>query len=322
MPVVRFVAAVPATSDWPTLRAACRMAEAHGFDAFARPDHLLAEGALAPPGTPLLECFTTIAGLVGETSRLRFVQTVACNSFRHAGLLAKMVATLDVMSGGRMELGLGAGWLAQEYDAFGFEFPPPPVRLAQLREALQVVKALWAGNPVDYAGTHYRLRGAVCLPRPVQRPRPPILVGGGGAGLLAIAAAEADVVNIVPPTAHGSADPETARRFTLDRFRRKADRVRELAAGREVAISAMMFVQQTGSDVETDAALDAVATRYRLGRAEAARFPLVVAGTAAVLRERIAERIALLGLAHVVLHFPSVDALGRFGAEVLPTLRT
>ena len=322
MPVVRFVAAVPATSDWPTLRAACRSAEAHGFDAFARPDHLLAEGALAPPGTPLLECFTTIAGLVAETSRLRFVQTVACNSFRHPGLLAKMVATLDVMSGGRVELGLGAGWLAQEYEAFGFDFPPAPVRLAQLREALQVVKTLWTGNPVDYDGAHYRLRGAVCLPRPLQRPRPPLLVGGGGAGLLAVAAAEADVVNIVPPTARGTADQETARRFTLDRFRRKADRVRELAAGREVAISAMMFVHQTGSDAETDAAIAAVAARYRLGRAEAERFPLVVAGTAARLRERIAERIALLGLAHVVLHFPSVDALGSFGAEVLPKLRT
>src|SRR5262249_50328667 len=158
---------------------------------------------------------------------------------------------LDVMSGGRMELGIGAGWLAQEYDAYGFDFPPASVRLAQLREALQIAKALWTGAAVDYAGTHYPLRGAGCLPRPVQGPRPPIRVGGGGDGLLAVAAAEADVVNIVPSTARGTAAPETARRFTLDRFRRKADRVRELAAGRDVAISAMMFVQQTESDAET-----------------------------------------------------------------------
>jgi alkanesulfonate monooxygenase SsuD/methylene tetrahydromethanopterin reductase-like flavin-dependent oxidoreductase (luciferase family) len=84
----------------------------------------------------------------------------------------------------------------------------------------------------------------------------------------------------------------------------------------------MMFVHQTGNEAETGVAIDAVAARYRLARAEAERFPLVVAGTAAALRERIAERIALLGLAHVVLHFPSVDALARFGAEVLPKLRT
>src|SRR5206468_10895790 len=119
---VRFAAAVPATSDYPTLCEACRAAEEAGFHAYARPDHLLAEGVLAPPGTPLLECFTTIAALIPTTTRLRFVQTVACNSFRSPALLAKMVATLDVISGGRMELGVGAGWLQQEYEAFGYAF--------------------------------------------------------------------------------------------------------------------------------------------------------------------------------------------------------
>src|SRR5258706_6338 len=84
-----------------------------------KPDLLLAEGTLAPPGSPLLECFTTIATLIPTTTRLRFLQTVACNSFRHPGLLAKMVATLDVISNGRMELGIGAGWLREEYDAYG-----------------------------------------------------------------------------------------------------------------------------------------------------------------------------------------------------------
>src|SRR5262245_27768202 len=159
---VRVAVSIGATADWPTQREACRVAEAGGFDAFARPDHLLAEGALAPAGAPLLECFTSTAALVPTTSRLRFVQTVACNSFRNPALLAKMVASLDVISGGRIELGLGAGWLAQEYEAYGFEFPPAAVRLEQLREALQLIKLLWSGDPVDYQGRHYRLRGAVC----------------------------------------------------------------------------------------------------------------------------------------------------------------
>src|SRR5512134_1601323 len=149
---VRFAAAISATSDYPTLREACRVAEAGGFDAFARPDHLLAEGALAERGAPLLECFTTIAALVPTTTRLRFLQTVTCNSFRNPALLAKMLATLDVISGGRMELGLGAGWLRREYEAYGFDFPPADVRLGQLREALQVVKLLWTGGPVDFEG--------------------------------------------------------------------------------------------------------------------------------------------------------------------------
>ena len=328
---VRFAAAVAATSDYPTLREACRLAEAGGFDAFARPDHLLAEGVQAPPGAPLLECFTTIAALVPTTTRLRFLQTVACNSFRSPALLAKMVATLDVISGGRMELGLGAGWLRHEYQAFGYDFPPAPVRLAQLREALQVVKLLWTGEQVDYTGVHYRLRAAQCAPRPLQRPRPPIMVGGGGSGLLAVAAAEADIVNIVPPASRGAADPEAVRRFSLARFQEKAARVRRLAeeAGRDpqrVTLSAMFFVQIADSGAATHALVDAVAARYQLTPAEAERFPLTLIGTPTQLCERLAERIAHLDLGYVVLHLASPADLTRFGTEVLPgvagTVRT
>jgi probable F420-dependent oxidoreductase len=327
MPQLRVAVAIPATSDFATLREACAVAEAGGFDAYTRPDHLLAEGVLGSSGAPLLECFTTIAALIPSTTRLRFVQTVTCNSFRNPALLAKMVASLDVISGGRMELGLGAGWLRQEYEAYGYDFPPPAVRLAQLREALQVVKLLWAGGPVDYAGEHYTLRAAVCAPRPVQQPRPPILVGGGGDGLLTVAAAEADIVNIVPPTAHGAASQDAVRRFTLDYFRRKATRVRALAeaAGRDpgqLSLSAMFFVHIAASESEGRALLDGIAARYRLTAAEAERFPLAVVGTPAQLRERLTERIALLGVDYVVLQLAAVESLARFAEEVLPVLRS
>ncbi len=326
MPPVRFAAGIPATSDFVATREACRLAETVGFDAWVRPDHLLAEGTLGPPGAPLLECFTTIAALVPATSRLRFLSLVACNSFRNPALLAKMVASLDVVSGGRVELGLGAGWLRREYDAYGYDFPPAVVRLGQLREAIRVVKMLWSGAPVDHEGEHYRLRAAVCAPPPVQRPRPPILVGGGGAGLLAVAAEEADVVNIVPPAGQGGADPAVVSRFTLDRFREKAARVRALAevAGREpdaLTLSAIFFVRLAESASEARALLDGVAARYGLPAADAERFPLVLVGTPARLREQLAERIALLDLGYVILNFPSPAALERFGAEVLPSLR-
>jgi probable F420-dependent oxidoreductase len=281
---------------------------------------------MAPAGAPLLECFTTIAALVPTTRRLRFLETVACNSFRNPALLAKMVASLDVVSDGRMELGLGAGWLRREYEAYGYDFPPPAVRLAQLREALQVVKLLWAGGPVDYEGHHYRLRGAVCLPRPLQEPRPPILVGGGGAGLLAVAAAEADIVNIVPPTADGATDPQAVRRFTRTRFREKAARVRALAeaAGRDPAaltLSAIFFVQLAEKEDETRRLLAGIASRYGFDAAEAERLPLMLVGTPAQLRERLAERIADLGLGHVVLNFAAPATLQRFAEEVLPAMK-
>ena len=319
----RFAAGITGAADWPTLREACRAAEDGGFDAFARPDHLLAEGVLAPPGAPVLECFTTLAALVPTTTRIRFLQTVTCNSFRNPALLAKMIATLDVISGGRLELGIGAGWLRAEYEAYGYDFPPMPVRLQQLGEALRVVKLLWTGKRVDHDGPHYRLRGAVCSPRPVQQPRPPIMVGGGGDGLLRIAAIEADVVNIVPPASHGAADPAAVRGFTLDRFRAKGARVRALAAeaGRRVALSAIFFVQLADSDAEARALAGAVAARYGFSPAEAERFPLTLIGTAPALRERLAERIALLDLDTVVLLFVSPTALARFAAGVLTAVR-
>ena len=327
MPRLRIAAALPATADYATVREACLLAEAGGFDAYTRPDHLLAEGALAAPGAPLLECFTTLAALVPVTTRLRFLQTVTCNSFRSPALLAKMLATLDVISGGRMELGIGAGWLRAEYEADGYVFPPIAVRLEQLREALRVVKLLWTGEPVDFTGRHYRLRGAVCAPRPVQQPRPPILVGGGGTGLLAVAAAEADIVNIVPPTRRGAADATAVQRFTLDYFRRKATRVRELAvaAGRDpssLAVSGLLFVQLTENEAEARTAVEALAARHHVTPREAEQLALPLVGTAAQLRERLAERVTHLGLDYVVIQLPSPEILARFAAEVLPALRT
>lgn len=326
MGLLRFAAGIAATSTHAAHGEACRAAERGGFDAYARPDHLLAEGVLGAPGAPLLECFTATAALVPTTRRLRFLRTVTCNSFRHPGLLAKMIATLDVISDGRMELGIGAGWLRTEYEAYGYDFPPAAIRLAQLREALDVVRLLWSGGSVDYDGTYYRLRGAVSLPRPVQHPRPPILVGGGGAGLLAVAAAAADIVNIVPPTSAGVADRSAVGRFTLAAFARKAARLRALAeaAGRdpgELTLAGMFFVQLAETREESRRLLAELAAHYGFTPGEAERFPLALIGTPAELRERLAERIGLLDLGYVVLQFPTGDALTRFAAEVLPAVR-
>jgi len=326
MPGIRFAAGVSATSDFATIAAACEAAERGGFDAFTRPDHLLAEGTLGAPSGTLHECFTTLAALAARTTRIRFVPVVACNSFRHPALLARMVATLDVVSGGRMELGLGAGWHRREYDAYGYPFPPISERLARLREGIGVIKRLWTGDAVDHDGPHYRLRAARCTPVPLQRPRPPILVGGGGPGLLAIAAAEADVVNVVPPASHGAADPAEVRRFTLARFRDRAVQVRRLAAeaGRDPAslvLSAVVFVQLTDDAAATRRAYEAIAARWSLDPAAAERLPIVIAGTPDVLRDRLAERLAALDVRYAILNFADPAAVARFAADVLPALR-
>jgi len=133
----------------------------------------------APPiSLPLLECWTTLSALARDTTRLRLGTSVLCNSYRHPSVLAKMAATLDVISEGRLDLGLGAGWFQREFDAYGIPFPPVRDRVSALAESLEVMKAVWTEPNPTYTGRFYTLNGAICDPPPVQRPHPPLWIGG------------------------------------------------------------------------------------------------------------------------------------------------
>jgi alkanesulfonate monooxygenase SsuD/methylene tetrahydromethanopterin reductase-like flavin-dependent oxidoreductase (luciferase family) len=132
------------------------------------------------------------------TRTLRIGSFVFANDFRHPALLAKAAATLDVLSGGRFELGLGAGWMQSEYEQVGLAFGTVGGRIDRLVESLQVIKGLFSGDPVNFAGTHYRISDMRGHPSPVQRPHPPILLGGSGKRILSVAAREADIVSILP----------------------------------------------------------------------------------------------------------------------------
>jgi F420-dependent oxidoreductase-like protein len=145
---------------------------------------------------PVLECFTTLAALARETRSIRLGPLVACNSYRHPSLLAKMAATIDVISGGRMEFGLGAGWYKEEYLAYGISFPRFSVRLNQLREALQIIRSMWTDEKTSFSGIYYKLVDAYNYPKPVQKPHPPIWVGGRNMEVLRLAAEYADYINI------------------------------------------------------------------------------------------------------------------------------
>ncbi len=157
-------------------------AESLGFDAFFRSDHLLRTdpGDRGPGST---EAWVTLGGLARDTGRIRLGTMVSSATFRHPGMLALTVATVDAMSGGRVELGLGTGWYAAEHEAYGIEFPEVGVRFERLEEQLDIVTGLWATAPgatFDYPGRHYSLRGNPGLPKPAQTPRPPIVIGGSG----------------------------------------------------------------------------------------------------------------------------------------------
>lgn len=186
--------------DWRALAGAC---EEHGIEALFRSDHYLSvEGR---QGRGSLDAWATIAALAAVTDTVRFGTLVSPATFRHPSELAKVVATADHVSGGRVELGLGTGWLEAEHEAYGFPFPPLGRRMEMLEEQLQIVSGEWAGGLFSFEGRHYRIRDLDALPKPIRRPT--LIVGGrGGPRSIALAARFADEYNTVNKTA-ASAPP-------------------------------------------------------------------------------------------------------------------
>ena len=161
--------------QWCALADAC---EEHGIETLFRSDHYISQAD--EDGNVAHDAWTTIAALAARTTTLRFGTLVSPATFRLPALLANAAATADHVSGGRIELGLGAGWMEREHRAFGFPFPETPVRLAMFAEQLEIVHRLWTEAHVDFHGEHYTLENAPGLPKPVQQPHPPIIVGGSG----------------------------------------------------------------------------------------------------------------------------------------------
>jgi F420-dependent oxidoreductase-like protein len=154
------------------------LAESLGYDSVWVYDHF--HNVPVPAHEAVLECWTVMAALSQRTTRIRLGQLVGCNSYRHPSLLAKITSTIDVISGGRLDFGIGAGWYEHEYRAYGYEFPEAKDRLRMLRESVEIIKLMWSEPEATYEGRHYQVKGAHCDPKPVQQPRPPILIGGGG----------------------------------------------------------------------------------------------------------------------------------------------
>jgi F420-dependent oxidoreductase-like protein len=158
-----------------------------GYHSVLLDDHLMLKK------TPILECWATLSALSQVTERIRLGTMVSCNSFRNPSLLAKMAATLDNISNGRLEFGIGAGVQKNEHNAYGFPFPSSKARIERMNEAVEIIKKMWTEEKASYNGKHYMIRDAVCEPKPVQKPHPPITIGGGGEKLtLRVTARHAD----------------------------------------------------------------------------------------------------------------------------------
>lgn len=181
---------------WDQWRALARACADAGLEGLFRSDHYLSVMGRSERGS--LDAWATLAALGAATERIRLGALVSPVTFRHPSVLAKMVVTVDHVSGGRAELGIGAGWLRAEHDAYGFPFPPIETRLEVLEEQIEIVHRSWADGPFDFSGRHYRVEGLDALPKPVHRPHPNLIVGGsGGPRSLALAARWADEYNTV-----------------------------------------------------------------------------------------------------------------------------
>ena len=186
-----------------TMSRCAREAEQAGFDAVWLYDHF--HTVPTPQMESVFECWTSMAELARDTKTIRLGQMVTCNCYRPPSLLAKMASCIDVMSRGRLILGIGAGWYQHEYEAYGYQYPDTPERLRMLRESLQVIKAMWTEEQATFDGRYYHVGGAINEPKPVQKPHPPIWIGGGGEKVtLKLVAQYGDACNF-------NADVETVR---------------------------------------------------------------------------------------------------------------
>ncbi len=173
-------------------------AEALGVRTMSFMDHYFQMDWMAPAEDPMLEGYTALGFIAGRTERLRLRLLVTGVTYRHPGLLAKTITTLDVLSGGRAELGIGAAWYEREHRGLGVPFPPTAERFERLEEALQICLQMWSENDGAYRGTHYQLDATLCRPTPVSSPRPRILIGGGGEKkTLRLVAQYADACNLM-----------------------------------------------------------------------------------------------------------------------------
>lgn len=167
-----------AESKWQKAVEIAKLAEELGYDSLWVYDHV--HNVPRPANEAVFECWTTIAAISQLTSRIKLGQMVGCCSYRNPALLAKITSTVDVVSGGRLNWGIGAGWYENEYRSYGYEFPKPAQRIRMLEETVEIVKRMWTEPTATFKGEHFEVNRAYCDPKPLQQPHPPVLIGGGG----------------------------------------------------------------------------------------------------------------------------------------------
>jgi probable F420-dependent oxidoreductase len=299
-----YAAVAPTMSAW---RDQARMAEGLGYSTLYVSDHLDAQFG------PLVA--TTVAA--EATSTLHVGSFVLNNDFRHPVVLAKEIATLGLAAEGRVELGLGAGWLGSDYEQAGIEFDELAVRVDRLTESLAVMKMLWSEGEATLEGKYYTVRGARCDPRPASPPR--VMVGGGSKRLLTLAAREADTVGINTNLSVGDKSDGTTSQATLDRYDRCLTWVREAAPNRFGSIELQIVAFATRAVASRRAAVRTATMLGLPGGEDALELPIVLIGTPDELCERLLERRERWGFTNIVVPGEAMESFAPVVARLAGT---
>ncbi|HEY5652022.1 MAG TPA: LLM class F420-dependent oxidoreductase [Acidimicrobiia bacterium] len=303
---------VPVEEQWPTMLKAAHRIEDLGYETAWVYDHF----HTVPHATqePTYECWTLMAALAASTSRVRLGQMCTCNSYRNPAHLAKVASSVDVISGGRLEFAIGAGWYVEEYLAYGYEYPRDGVRLAQLDEAVQIIKKMWTDDEATFEGKHYSVRGAINRPKPLQSPHPPMWIAGGGEQkTLRLVARYGDYSNVAG---------------TVDVFQRKNRILDEHCAeiGRdpsEVGRTCHMFVTVADSEAALRSSVERVASQIGRTVEKFLASAQTVAGTPQQVIDRLGE-YQDAGCSYITAYFGDVvwgESMEVFASEVMPALR-
>lgn len=296
----RFIAPMPSlelpASRW---RDEIRRIEDLGFSTVSVSEHVTGGWAMDP--------LVAMNAAAAASERLRILSLVLLNDLRHPVLLHRAAATIDRLSDGRLELGLGAGWLAADYEALGLAFDPPGARIDRLAESLEILRRLFDDAPVTFEGSHYQVRGLVGLPKTIQRPRPPLLVGGGGRRILELAAQMADIIGIHATLPGGALVPGAVADFGAERTAEKVGWVRaslERAGRKPDAVELQFSVylcEVGGGDRAQRRALSTFADRLAMDPQLVADSPSVLIGDVEACADRLEERREIYGFSYLRL---------------------
>ncbi len=305
----RFGVQLTGADTGPSWRDTARRVEDLGYSTLFIPDHF--EDQFGP-----LVALTVAAE---ATRTLRVGSLVFGNDYRHPVVLAKEVATLDLFSEGRVEFGLGAGWMTSDYEQSGIVADTAGIRISRMAESLTVLKALWSTGEATYRGEYYQVAGAVGAPTPVQRPHPPIIIGGGGRRVLGIAAREADIVGVNPSLAAGYIGPEVIETTTAEYYHRRLGWIREAAGARfdQLELQCLTFLVQVVPD--RDEAVARLASLMSVTPEQVGESPAALIGTTHQIAETLRRRREEFGLSYIVVHEAEMVALAPVVAELTGT---